>query len=286
MEKLLYRKKDEIGFGLLALSSFLILFVTANEQSLWLDEVATVSYSDPRVGFSYNELPMQLPLIYVMIFISRVLLGSYEIAYRLPILILSMTSTFSIPIILKREGVNQTVVWLAPYLILLSPQFIYYAQKVRTWMPMAACLILWGTFRDVPGLKGWILCSIALQSNYFAVIYVFAVVSVDWVDAWLKRNRYPSLAPVVALITHIPSISILLYKNGLLQIYTSKQMGVDIGHIVSRFFHFDKTTGYLKKTFIFLLKDRQLSGQSFRFYQLYAYSGKLHLTNGFGSGLA
>ncbi len=258
MENILYKKKDEIGFGLLAFSSFLILFVTANEQSLWLDEVATVSYSDPRLGFSYNEKPAQTPLIYILIFLSRVVFGSYEIAYRLPIIILSFTLILAIPLMLKREGVDNIIVWIAPYLLLLSPKFIYYSQEVRSWMPMAACLILWGTYRDTTGLKGWILCTIALQSNFFAVVYVLTVVTVDWTYAWFKKAQFPEKPPIVALITHIPSIVILLYKNSLLQLHTSKEMGVNFGDIVSRFIHFDKTIGYLKKTFMFFFEGPTL----------------------------
>ena len=169
---------DLSGQSLLGIIAFLIIFVTSNEQSLWLDEVATVSYSDPRLGLSYAEHPAQMPLLYIMIFISRVLLGSFELAYRLPVMLLAFGMIQTIPWILKREGVPSVTAWLAPYLLLLLPKFIYYSQEVRAWMPMAATLFFWGAYRSIPKWKGWALCTLSLQSNIFAVFYVAMVVGI------------------------------------------------------------------------------------------------------------
>lgn len=133
MEKI-RNNREEIGKIALMVLSALILFVTANEQSLWLDEVETVSYSDPRIGFAYEPNNAQMPLIYAMIFIMRVLFGSHDMVYRIPILLLSFFMIQLIPHVLVREGINKITTYIAPLLLLLLPQFIYYSQEVRAWI--------------------------------------------------------------------------------------------------------------------------------------------------------
>ena len=240
---------DRVGqISLMAVSS-LLLFVTANEQSLWLDEVATVSYSDPRLGFAYRDA--QMPLIYVLIFISRVVFGSYEIAYRLPILLLAYGMVQFIPWILKREGVNPITAWIAPYLLLLMPKFIYYSQEVRAWMPMVVCAVVWGTFRHIPGWKGWLLCTVLLQSNTFTAIYVVMVVAIDWGYAFWKKNEMPVRAPIIALLTHIPSVVWMLYTLGFFQISFSTRGEFKIQELLTRILEVKHTVAYISESFHF-----------------------------------
>ena len=238
---------DLVGMILLMTVTSLVLFVTANEQSLWLDEVATVSYADPRLGFAYEDA--QMPLIYVLIFVSRVLFGSYEMAYRLPVVILAFGLIQLLPWILKREGVDSVTAWIAPYLLLFMPQFIYYSQEVRAWMPMAVCMIVWGVFRHEGGVKGWLLCSLALQVNTFSTIYVAAVISIDWGYALLKRLEKPVKAPLIALITHIPSILWMLHRLDFFQFRSEAKRAFNIEDILGCIIEVKKTVGYILGSF-------------------------------------
>lgn len=249
---------DIVGQCLLGIVAFLLIFVTANEQSLWLDEVATVSYSDPRLGLSYAEHPAQMPLLYILVFISRVLFGSFELSYRLPVMLMAFGMIQAIPWILKREGIPPKSAWIAPYLLLLLPKFIYYSQEVRAWMPMAATLFFWGAYRNLPGWKGWGLCTVALQSNIFSVFYIVVVVCVDWIYAAFKKIEKPSFAPVVALITHIPSLIIVLYQSRLSELPMSEGSGSLIAGMVNQILNLKPTVEYISMAFDYFFSGPQI----------------------------
>lgn len=234
--------------------SALVLFVTANEQSLWTHEIVTVGDSDVRMGFGYRDA--QMPLLYIFIFISRVIFGSYDIVYRLPILLMAFGLIQFIPWILKREGLDPITSWIAPYLLLFLPRFIYYAQEVRAWMPMAVCVIAWGAFRHIRGWKGWLLCTVALQSNTVSIFYVAAVAAVDWANYRIRKTDKPSLAPVIAMITHIPSILIMFMAVGSSP-YTPLdpvETGFKLNEIFKNIINFEGTLGYIVKSFHFFFQ--------------------------------
>lgn len=246
---------DRIGQFTLLIISSLFIFVTANDQSLWVDEVATVSHSDPRFGLSYSEVPPQMPLVYILVFMSRVLFGSNEMAYRLPLILISFGMINAIPWVLKREGIDTTTAWLAPYLMLLLPKFIYYSQEVRAWMPMAACVFFWGVLREQRGWKGWIVCSIALQSNTFAIVYIVMVVAVDWIHCLWKKTEHPSLSPVIAILTHIPSLVFILYQNRHSNLPIVQDNGVMLNELFSRLLNFTNTTNYIYGSFKYFFNN-------------------------------
>lgn len=175
-------------------------------------------------------------------------------AYRLPILILSFFMIQIIPRVLKREGVNSVTAWTAPYLLLLLPKFIYYSQEVRAWMPMAVCLFLWGVYRKTPGCWGWVLCTLALQANTFSFFYIAIIGCMDW-GYWIwKKEDKPPLPPVVALITHIPSLVFLIYRFG--SRFPSEQP-MNTGFI-SRFFDIKPTIEYITTSFQFYFEEPPL----------------------------
>ena len=259
---------NKVGQIVLIVISSLLMFVTANEQSLWTHEIVTVGDSDIRVGLGYRDA--QMPLTYILIFLSRVFIGSYDMAYRLPILLLSFALIQLIPWVLKKEGIDSVTTWIAPYLLLLTPKFIYYSQEARAWMPMAVCVIYWGAFRHISRWKGWLLCTIALQSSTLALIYVSTVVGIDWGYYIWKKSEKPQLAPVIALITHIPSVVFMFYisKSAAYASHDLVLTKFQMGNIFHYLFSINDTIDYLLRSYQFFF-----DGPKFVWFIIMLFSG-------------
>ncbi len=123
---------------------------------------------------------------------------------------------------------------------------------------MAACIFFWGVYRHTPGLSGWLLCTVSMQSNTFAFIYVITVTVIDWGYAFWKKSERPPLAPIVALITHIPSLIYLLYRLGATRFPVSQGEGFTILSIMERAFQFGATYDYIHSSFFFYFDGPKL----------------------------
>ncbi|MEW6057052.1 MAG: hypothetical protein AB1540_10600 [Bdellovibrionota bacterium] len=199
-----------LKLGLVFVSS-LLLFSTLNDSSMWIDEVATVVMSDPRWGLGYSDA--QMPLVYLMVWLSKLLLGAREFTFRFPVALCAFAFILVLPKYFAEHGLNRIAAYLAPLVLLLSPEFLFYAQEARAYVPMVVLLFLWGYCRDkFSGFKLWLLCTAALQANTFSILYVVMVLAVDWIG--LRRNAKGMSqwkASALAVLTHLPSLGYIAW---------------------------------------------------------------------------
>jgi hypothetical protein len=197
-------------------------FAAVDRQSLWLDELVTVSLLD--LGFGdmlrqVRETEATPYLYYVLAWPWSRIAGLGEAGLRsLP----AAFGTATIPVAFGVGAVFATrrVGLFAAALVSVHPLLVWYSLEARSYallVLLGACSLLFlGRALRTPRaleLAGWALaCSLALATHYFAVFLVAAEA------AWLLARYRPrgaavvaSLVPGLVLAAHLP---LLLAQRG------------------------------------------------------------------------
>ena len=190
-------------------------FATLDRQSLWLDELVTVSLLDRGFADMLGEIRTTEAtpyLYYVLAWPWSRVLGLGEVGVRS----LSATlGTLTVPVAYGAGTAFGTrrVGLLAAALVSVHPLLVWYAQEARAYSLLVlfgACSVFFlGRALRAPqrsSLLGWaVASSLALATHYFAVFLVLS--EAGWLVARYRPRRdvaAAALLPSVALVAHLP----------------------------------------------------------------------------------
>jgi hypothetical protein len=218
----LSRRHTVAAIAVLTALGAVLRFATLDRQSLWLDELVTVSLLD--LGFAdmlrqVRETEATPYLYYVLAWPWSRVAGLGETGLRsLP----AALGTAAIPLAYGAGAAFGTrrVGLIAAALVCVHPLLVWYSQEARSYallVLLGACSVLFlGRALRTPStvdLAGWALVSsLALATHYFAVFLVAAEAA--WLLARYRPRRaalVASLVPGLVLAAHLP---LLLAQRG------------------------------------------------------------------------
>jgi mannosyltransferase len=191
-------------------------FPTLDRQSLWLDELVTVSLLDQGLGDVLSEIPRSeaTPFAYYVVASAwGFLFGLGEVGLRS---LSALAGTATIPVaygagavlVSRRAGV------VAGALVAVNPFLVWYSQEARSYALLALLgagsvfgfgLALRGSRRS---LAAWaVVSALAIATHYFAVFLVAA--EAVWLLVRVRPRRgavVASLLPAATLCVHVPLV--------------------------------------------------------------------------------
>ena len=191
--------------------------LTSGAQSLWFDELVTVSLLRGGFGAMLDAIPTseRTPYLYYVLAWPVVhLLGDGEVGAR-ALSVAVGTATIPMAYLAGRELASRRVGLVTAALVAVNPMLVWYAQEARSYALLAFLattgLWLFARARHADGhaaLAAWaVVSSLALATHYFAALAVLpqAVVLIAR-PAGGRRARAAawSALPLVVLLAHVP----------------------------------------------------------------------------------
>lgn len=182
-------------------------------QSLWLDEAINVN-NVVNLGFSelfykYSLGDFHPPLYHLILKLNTNLLGSSEVAVRLPSVIFGVLTVFVIYLIGRKLFENKTAL-IAATLLATSPLHIYYSQEARMYS-LAALLTSISIYYFVlltrqSNLRNWMGFIIATTLTLYSDYLPYTLLPVFIVAIYIQRRIYSkksitNFIPAFLLIT-------------------------------------------------------------------------------------
>jgi mannosyltransferase len=180
---------------------------TLDTQSFWLDEAFTpVGVLHSSLFATLREIPKTEntpPLWYVLVWADARILGTGEVALRLPSALAGI-ATVPVAWAIGRELAGERAALACAALVAVSPLFVWYSQEARAYglFVLTAALAMLCFLRAqreptrghmaVFALTG----SLALLSEYFAVFMLIGMAL--WL-LWGRRTRAPALPAIAAI---------------------------------------------------------------------------------------
>jgi len=196
-------------WGLLIATAFLIRLIALN-QSLWLDE-AVVAQAVSRFGFwelitSYAPGDFHPPLYYLLLKAWTSILGTSEIALRLPSVFFSLGAGV---LMLSLAG------FWAGALLLFNPLFVYYSQEARmyTLITFLLTLVYWAVRRKRLGLAA-VAVVLSFWSFYGSTFFIVALILWQLLEKNYRSVWYLICAFGLAIFLISPLL-FLQYQNSL-----------------------------------------------------------------------
>ncbi len=180
---------------------------TLDEQSFWLDEAFTpVSVLHSSLFATLREIPRTEntpPLWYVLVWADSRVLGTGEVALRLPSALAGI-ATVPVAWAIGRELAGARAALVCAALVAVNPLFAWYSQEARAYavfvLTVALAMLCFLRAQREP-TRGHMAAfavtgSLALLSEYFAVFLLIPMVL--WL-VWERRTRVAALPAVGAI---------------------------------------------------------------------------------------
>lgn len=206
------RSERRLLAGLILLAAILRL-VRLGSQSLWVDEMLTLTVATPKPGFPLGQLLLHNihgPLHTFVVALMRTA-GENEAWLRLPS---ALAGVCSVPLLYLwvRPRLGSRVATWSALLLAVNPLHLHYSQELRNYafvvcFVLASCVLLdrlcarWSMSRAA----AFAACVAAAMLSNFSACFVFPVQAVVFVNASASRGRalarWAAVTGLVVLIT-------------------------------------------------------------------------------------
>jgi mannosyltransferase len=208
----------------LSLISGALLFFRIDHQSLWLDEVMslTVAQLSPAgmVKF-FKGLPEQHPLYYFLLR-GWLIFGTSEAVLRSLSVVFAIASVWAI-YLLAQSLFGQSLAKIAATLLCTSPFFIYYGQEARMYTLLCFLaimnsffLVLWEQKRSRSAAAGYVISGILGMYTHFFFLFLLGAQTcylLYRLRADLKTLRTPALCQLVILLSYTPWALLIFFHR-------------------------------------------------------------------------
>ncbi|MGB1249803.1 MAG: glycosyltransferase family 39 protein [Candidatus Promineifilaceae bacterium] len=216
---------------LIVLGGFVLRVYGIDTMSFWSDEVLTPLRSALSVReILSNQVVIQgivsqdthPPLYFLIIHLTRRLLGTSDLAYRFVAVVFG---TLTIPVIghFGRNLFNPHVGLIAAILMAINPLHIWYAQEARMYTLLVLCmllasLMLWHAWEEhtITRLPRWVaaytlFAGLAIYTHYTAAFLILAQ-GVVWLWILWSRQLWKLVAGILAsgVVASLPLIPIVI----------------------------------------------------------------------------
>lgn len=209
-------KKISYPFFLVLLAFVLRLF--SLRQSLWLDEATTALVAkDPAGFFNFISGDFHPPLYYLLMQQWVKIVGTSEIALRMPSVIIGAATVYVVYRIGKRVA-DETTALIAALLMATAPLHIYYSQEARmyslsTFLVSLLVYAFLSTTAKKPKRVAWVAFSFLVPAVFLTDYLPMLILPVVWVvaymkhpkSAWWKKFFVAHIPLVVAMIVWYPT---------------------------------------------------------------------------------
>lgn len=181
----------------------ILRLINIGGESLWYDESFTAWLARLPLSNMWAAIrgDVHPPGWYLIEWVTVHLLGSSELALRLPAALLGVGAVILVWRLALAVGLDRRAAFVAGLLAAVLPAAIYYSDDARMY-PLLACGVLGATLAAIRGR--WLLfilcCIVACYAQNLGVLYVFALGSVLLIQRWRSWRSFSSMAAALAMI--------------------------------------------------------------------------------------
>ena len=183
-------------------------------QPLWYDEaftaiVARLPFTQMMMALAGDVHP---PLWYLVEFVTVRVLGSSEIALRIPALLFGLAAVYLTYRLAQASGYEQRASLLAAGLLAVMPAQVYYSQEARMYTLLELCVLL--ACVGMAERRWWAMGVGMVGALYTHNLAVFFIIPVGAIALWRER-RYPWAVLVTGgtvILAWIPQLVLTLHQ--------------------------------------------------------------------------